>query len=67
MSNDSNNVHFSGERLICCPYLVIIVPLFSLADNDNTRAANESSGIKMNISVMLEIFSNENGNDNSDV
>ena len=53
MSNDSNNVHFSGERLICNPYLIIIVPRFARADNDKIRAANESSALKMNIIVIL--------------
>ena len=53
MSNNSNNVHFSGERLICNPYLIIIVPRFARADNDKIRAANESSALKMNIIVIL--------------
>ena len=53
MSNNSNNVHFAGERLICNPYLIIIVPRFARADNDKIRAANESSALKMNIIVIL--------------
>ena len=58
MSNNSNNVHFSGERLICSPYLTIIVPRFALVDNDKTRAANESSALKMNIIVTFKISKN---------
>ena len=54
MSNNSNNVHFSGQRLLCNPYLIIIVPRFARADNDKIRAANESSTLKMNITVILE-------------
>ena len=54
MSNNSNNVHFSGERLICNPYLIIIVPRFARADNDKIRAANESFALKMNIIVILD-------------
>ena len=57
MSNNSNNVHFSGERLICSPYLTIIVPRFARADNDKIRAANESSALKMNILVILPFSS----------
>ena len=53
MSNNSNNVHFEGERLICSPYLIIIVPGFAQADNDKIRATNESSALKMNIIVIL--------------
>ena len=59
MSNNSNNVHFSGERLICNPYLIIIVPRFARADNDKIRAANESSALKMNIIVKLKFNCNE--------
>ena len=53
MSNNSNNVHFLGERLICSPYLTNIVPRFARADNDKIRAANESSALKMNIIVII--------------
>ena len=53
MSNNSNNVHFSGKRLICNPYVIIIIPRFARADNDKIRAANESSALKMNIIVTL--------------
>ena len=49
MSNNSNNVHFPGKRLMCNPYLIII-------DNDKIRAANESSAHKMNIIVVLKLF-----------
>ena len=41
MSKNSYNVHFSGERLICNPYVIILVPRFARADNDKIRAANE--------------------------
>ena len=30
MSNNSNNVHSSGERLICNNYVIIIVPRFAV-------------------------------------
>ena len=53
MSNNSNNFHFSGESLICNPYVIIIVPRFVRVDNDKIRAAIESSAIKMNIIVIL--------------
>ena len=53
MSNNSNNVHFSDERLICNPYVIILVPRFAQADNDKIQAANESSALKMNIIVIL--------------
>ena len=53
MSNNSNNVHFSGKRLTCNPYVIIIIPRFARADNDKIRAANESSALKMNIIVTL--------------
>ena len=56
MSNNSNNVHFSGEGLICNPYLIIIVSRFAWADNDKIRAANESSALKMTIIVIVAIF-----------
>ena len=59
MSNNSNNVHFSGERLICNPYLIIIVPRFARADNDKIRAANESSALKMNIIVIFTAAATE--------
>ena len=55
MSNNSNNVHFSGERLICNPYLIIIIPRFARADYDKIRAANESSALEMNIIVILTL------------
>ena len=53
MSNNGNNFHFSGESLICNPYVIIIVPRFIRADNDKIRAAIESSALKMNIIVIL--------------
>ena len=62
MSNNSNNVHFSGERLICNPHLIIIVPRFARADNDKIRAANESSAFKMNIIVILKTGNRRNRN-----
>ena len=53
MSNNSNNVRLSGERLICNPYVIVIVPRFARADNDKIRAVNESSTLNMNIIVIL--------------
>ena len=53
MSDNSNNVHFSGIRFICSPYLAI-GPCFARADNGRMRAANESYTLKMNIIVILE-------------
>ena len=44
MNDNSNNVHFSGVRFICSPYLT---------DNGQMRAANESYALKMNIIVIL--------------
>ena len=43
MSDNSNNVNFSGVRFIFSPR----------ADNDKMRAANESYTLKMNIIVTL--------------
>ena len=53
MSNNSNNVHFSGERLNCDGYVIIIVSRFARADNDKIPAANESSALKINNFVIL--------------
>ena len=53
MSNNSNNVHFLGERPFAT--LIIIVPRFAGADNDKIRAANESSALKMNIIVIISL------------
>ena len=36
--------------------LIIIVPRFARADNDKIRDANESSALKMNIIVILTLF-----------
>ena len=52
MSNNSNNFHFSGESLICNPYVIVIVTRFVRADNDKIRAAAESSALKMNIVIL---------------
>ena len=46
MSDNSNNVHFSGVRFIC----------FARADNGKMRAANLSYALKMNIIVILTNF-----------
>ena len=57
MSDDSNNVHFSGVRFICSPYLAIKSALaFARADNGKMRAANESYALKMNIIVILIVL-----------
>ena len=50
MSDNSNNVHFSGVRFICSPYLAI---KSALADNRKMRAANECYALKMNIIVIF--------------
>ena len=47
MSDNSNNVHFSGIRFICSPYLAI------KSNNGKMWAANESYALKMNIIVMI--------------
>ena len=47
MSDNSNNVHFSGVRLICSPYLAI-----KSGNNGKMWAANESYTLKMNIIVI---------------
>ena len=44
MSDNSNNVHFSGVRFIC----------FARAHNGKMRAANESYALKMNIIVIFD-------------
>ena len=55
MSDNSNNVHFSGVRFICSPYLAIKSALASLGPiMGKMRAANESYALKMNIIVILE-------------
>ena len=55
MSNNSNNVHFLGKRLICSAYLLIIIPHFVQADNDKIQAGNESFNIKnLVISVRID-------------
>ena len=54
MSDNRNNVHFSGVRFICSPYLAIKSALaFARADDGKMRAANESYALKMNIIVIL--------------
>ena len=53
MSDNSNNVHFSGLRFICSPYLAITLPHFARADNGRMRAANESYTLEMNIIVII--------------
>ena len=42
MSDNSNNVHFSGVRFICGPYLAIKSAIASLC-NDKMQATNEPS------------------------
>ena len=46
MSDNNNNVHFSGVRFIWRPY-------FANVNNDKMRAANESNVLKMNIIVIF--------------
>ena len=55
MSDDSSNVHFSGVKFICSPYLAIKSALacFARADNGKMRAANESYALKMNTIVIM--------------
>ena len=55
MSDNSNNVHFSGVRCICSPYLAIKSALASLGPIiARCRAANEFYALKMNLIVILE-------------
>ena len=58
MSDNSNNVHFSGVRFICSPYLAIKSALASLAIK--SALANESYALKMNIIVILAYFRKNN-------
>ena len=54
MSDNSNNVHFSGVRFICSPYLAIKSALASLGPiMARCGPANESYSLKMNIIVIL--------------
>ena len=54
MSDNSNNVHFSGVRFICSPYLAIKLALASLGlIMARCGAANESYALKMNIIGIL--------------
>ena len=50
MSDNGNNVHFSGVRSICSPYLAVKSVLASLR---LIRALNESYALKMNIIVIF--------------
>ena len=54
MSDNSNNVRFSGLKFICSPYLAIKSALASLGPiSGKIRAANEYYALKMNIIVIL--------------
>ena len=58
MSDNSNNVHFSGVRFICSPNLAIKSALASLGPiMARCGAANESYALKMNIIVIVMIES----------
>ena len=49
MSDNSNNVHFSGVRFICSP-------CFARANTDKIRATNEFYALKMNIIVIVQFY-----------
>ena len=51
MSDNGNNVHFSGVRFICSH----LIPWFARADNDKMLASDESYARKINILVIIKI------------
>ena len=51
MSDNSNNDHFSGVRIICRPYLAITLASTLLGPRMQLLTANEAYSLKMNIIV----------------